>query len=102
MRRRKIKFSKPRKKEETATGVEGVVGKITFILVDQEKLQKIRKIVSPETNYTKIKYKQDIYSIGDNLLIRDNDGFLIGKLINIIPVNGDKKYSYWPTIEVQW
>lgn len=59
--------------------------------------------MSPETKYTKIKYKQDIYSIGDNLLIRDSsDGFLIGRLINIIPANGDKKYHYWPTIEVEW
>ena len=74
-----------------------------FNKVDQQKLQKIRKIVSSDTKYTKIKYKQDIYSIGDNLLIRDSsDGFLIGKLINIIPTNGDKKYNYWPTIEVQW
>lgn len=74
-----------------------------FNKVDQQKLQKIRKIVSSDTKYTKIKYKQDIYSIGDNLLIRDSsDGFLVGKLINIIPTNGDKKYNYWPTIEVQW
>lgn len=59
--------------------------------------------MSPDTKYTKIKYKQDIYSIGDNLLIRDSsDGFLIGRLVNIIPSNGDKKYHYWPTIEVEW
>ena len=71
--------------------------------VDYQKLQKIRKIVCPDIKYTKIKFKQDIYSIGDNLLIRDSaDGFLIGKLINIIPSNGDKKYTYWPTIEVEW
>ena len=66
-------------------------------------MQKIRKIVHPDTKYTKIKYKQDIYSLGDNLLVREGtDSFLIGKLISIIPSNGNKQYSYWPTIEVQW
>ena len=50
--------------------------------VDYQKLQKIRKIVCPDIKYTKIKFKQDIYSIGDNLLIRDSaDGFLIGNNI---------------------
>jgi hypothetical protein len=71
--------------------------------VNEEKIQKIQKIVSPNVNYNKIKYKSDIYSIGDYLMVRDvNDGFLIGKLIKIIQFNGMKKYPYWPSIQVQW
>ena len=73
------------------------------ILVDKIKLQKIRKIVSPKIFYNKIKYKSDIYSIGDCILIRDsNEGFLVAKLEKIIKNNGYKKYPFWPTIEVQW
>lgn len=104
MRRRKIKFSRPRKKDEGALGAaDAIVGMVSLYLVDSQKLQKIRKIVSPDVKYTKIKYKQDIYSIGDNLLIRDSaDGYSIGKLVRIIPANGNFKYNYWPTIEVQW
>jgi len=67
-----------------------------------EKLEKVQKIVDYGKEYTKIKFKQDIYSVGDNLLIRDFDGFLVGKLTRIITYNGIKKYPYWPTIEVQW
>jgi len=37
------------------------------------------------------------------LLVRNNiEGYLIGKLTKILPVNGIKKYSNWPTIEVLW
>ncbi len=54
-------------------------------------------------NYNKIKYKSDIYTLGDYLMVRDvNDGFLIGKLVKIIQSGGFKKYPYWPTIQVQW
>jgi hypothetical protein len=71
--------------------------------VDSIKLQKIRKIVSPDITYNKIKYKNDIFSLGDCLLVRDQfEGFLIGKLIKIIPSGGFKKYPYWPTIQIQW
>ena len=67
------------------------------------KLEKIQKIITVGKDYTKIKYEQNIFSVGDNLLIRDlNNGFLIGKLLKILPFNGMKKYSYWPTIEVLW
>lgn len=66
-------------------------------------MEKIKKIVSPSVNYNKVKYKSDIYSVGDYLLIKDvNDGFLVGKLIKIIKNGGMKKYPYWPTIQVQW
>jgi hypothetical protein len=71
--------------------------------VNEEKIEKIKTIVLPNVNYNKIKYKNDIYTVGDTLMIRDvNDGFLIGKLIKIIQSNGIKKYPHWPTIQVQW
>jgi hypothetical protein len=72
-------------------------------LVD-DKMQKVKKLIQPGINYCKIKYKNEIYSIGDCLLIRDEaeDSFLIGKLVKIIQYNGYKKYPYWPTIQVQW
>ncbi len=44
MRRRKIKFSKPKKKEDASSVAEAVVGNYgSNNQVDQEKLQKIRK-----------------------------------------------------------
>ncbi len=59
--------------------------------------------MSPDINYNKIKYKSDIFALGDFLMIRDvNDGFLIGKLIKVVQTGGFKKYPYWPTIQVQW
>jgi hypothetical protein len=71
--------------------------------VDAVKLERIRKIVSPDITYNKIKYKNDIFSLGDCLMIRDvNEGVLIGKLTKIIPSGGISKYPYWPTIQVQW
>jgi hypothetical protein len=71
--------------------------------IDSAKLQKLKKLVSAELNYTKVKYKGEIYSIGDILMIRDvNEGFLIGKLLKVVAQGGNKKYSHWPTVQVQW
>ena len=71
--------------------------------MNEYKLEKIKKIVSPHIEYTKIKYKSDIYKTGDAILVRDlNDGFLVAKLSRIIQFNGFKKYPFWPTVEVQW
>ena len=61
--------------------------------------------LSPSDNNEKIKYKNELYSINDCLLIRDplvKDGYLIAKLLQIIPKNGIEKYPYWPAIQVQW
>lgn len=72
-------------------------------LVTNSKTQQIKKLVSMSTAYNKIKYKDEVYSLGDNILIRDtNDGFLIGKLVKIIQANAFKKYPYWPAIQIQW
>lgn len=71
--------------------------------VDDFKFQKIKNIVSPDVIYNKIKFKSDIYTTGDTILVRDlNEGFLVAKLNKIIQFNGFKKYPFWPTIEVQW
>ena len=71
--------------------------------VNDCKLEKIKKIVSPDVIYNKIKFKSEIYRIGDAVLVRDlNEGFLAAKLTRIIQCNGFKKYPFWPTIEVQW
>jgi hypothetical protein len=71
--------------------------------IDSIKLQKLKKLISPEMNYNRIKFKNEIYSIGDILMIRDiNDGVLIGKLLKIVPQGGNRKYSHWPTVQVQW
>lgn len=71
--------------------------------IDSVKLQKIKKLVSAEQHYNRIKYKNEIYTIGDVLMIRDvGEGFLIGKLLKIIPQGGNKKYLHWPTVQVQW
>jgi hypothetical protein len=67
------------------------------------KIEKIRKIVSPDANYNRIKFRSEIYSLGDCVMIRDvQEGFLIGKLIKIVNQGGNKKYPYWPTVQVQW
>ena len=71
----------------------------------KDKIDKVSKIISSSVNYKKIKYKNEIYSINDCLLIRDplvKDGYLIAKLLQIIPKNGIEKYPYWPGIQVQW
>ena len=70
-----------------------------------EKFEKVSAIVPPNVKYSRIKYKNRIYSIDDCLLIRDPlipEGYLIAKLLEIIPINGIEKYPYWPSIRVQW
>ncbi len=67
----------------------------------EKKLQKIKNFVSTNRTYTKIKYKNKIYSIGGNVIIKTINDFYIVKIIKIIPVNGIMKYRYWPTIEIK-
>lgn len=74
-----------------------------FLEVDEKKLEKIYKIVSPDAFYNKLKYQSEIYNIGDCILVNDSkEGFLVAKLLKIIQLNGFEKYPYWPTIQVQW
>ncbi len=73
--------------------------------IHKEKFLKVSKIVPPSVNYNRIKYKNHIYNINDCLLIKDPlvpEGYLIARLLEIIPTNGIEKYPYWPAIKVQW
>lgn len=70
-------------------------------LIAEIKMKKIRKYVSADIPYTKIKYKDTIYSIGDNVMIRTYSDFCIAKIIKIIPMNGIMKFRYWPTIQIK-
>ena len=72
------------------------------LLKDKEKLENIKSMVSPDTSYTKLKFKSVYYSVGDKLIIFASNENLIGELIKIIPTNGIKRYPCWPTIEVRW
>jgi hypothetical protein len=71
----------------------------------KDKFEKVAQVINPITNYTKIKYKNEVYSVNDCLLIKDplvKDGYLIARLLQILPTNGIEKYPYWPSIQVQW
>jgi hypothetical protein len=71
----------------------------------KEKFDVVSQIVNPSVIYKKIKYRNEIYCVNDCLLIRDplvKDGYLIARLLQIIPMNGIEKYPYWPSIQVQW
>lgn len=97
--RKKLKFTKKTSKDSS----EYSKGKDSTSSKNSEKLEKIQKFLNLSKSYQKIKFKQDFYSVGDNLLIRDiNENFLVAKLIKIISHGGNKKYPYWPTIEVEW
>jgi hypothetical protein len=99
LNRKKIKLMK-KKVNEFQDGSKRVGKRNNKISL---KLSKIKKYININETYTKIKFKQDYFSIGDNLMVRDfNENFLVAKLSKIIPVNGNKKYPYWPTIEVEW
>ena len=71
----------------------------------KEKIDIVSQIVNPEIIYKKIKYKNEIYNVDDCLLIKDplvSEGYLIARLLQIIPMDGIEKYPYWPSIQVQW
>lgn len=66
------------------------------------RMEKTLKYISPHLHYKKIKYKKNIYSIGDNIIIKNNNNdFYVAKITKIIPLNGIKKFSYWPSIEIE-
>jgi hypothetical protein len=71
----------------------------------KEKFDMVLQIINPTVGYKKIKYRNEVYTVNDCLLIRDplvKDGYLIARLLQIIPTNGIEKYPYWPSIQVQW
>jgi len=69
-------------------------------IIADKKLKIIKKFVSFNTHYKKLKYKNIIYTIGDHVLIKTNTDFFIAKITRIVPLNGIMKYRYWPTIEI--
>ena len=63
----------------------------------------LEQILSKKKRYLKFKYQEEIYKLGDCLMIQDQGGrYSVAKLLEIIPRNGIKKHSLWPTIKVQW
>jgi hypothetical protein len=67
---------------------------------DIKKFERIKNIVNLNTNYQTVKYKNENYSIGDYLLLKDSVVEYIGKLIEIIPAGGIENFPYWPSIKV--
>ena len=67
----------------------------------EKKLEKILNFISPDTKYMKFKYKTNLYSVGDNIIIKSNDDYQVARIQRIIPINGILKFRYWPSIEVE-
>jgi len=73
------------------------------ILDSNHKLARVKSLITDGIDYNKVKYRDNIYKVGDVLIIREpTEGYLIGRLVKIHTTNGSKKYVYWPTIEVEW
>ena len=83
-------------------GARPIQKNLQALLKDKEKMEKIQNLISPDTSYTKLKYRDIYYSVGDKLIIFSSNENLIGELVRIIPTNGIKRYPCWPTIEVRW
>lgn len=67
------------------------------------KLEKIKTVINTRSQFTKVKYNGEIYSIGDDVLIADfGNEYLLGKILKIKNTHGIHKYPYWPSMEVQW
>lgn len=77
-----------------------------YNLGELSKKEKINRIVSSDKIYSKIKFKNEIYCLNDYVLIRppesSDKNYLIGKILSVIAFNGISKYSYWPSVEIQW
>lgn len=74
-----------------------------MMLENKKKLEKVKALIDVNMTYKKFKYNGETYSVGDDVQICDySSEFLIAKIIKIHAINGITKYSYWPTIEVNW
>ena len=62
------------------------------------------KFMGKHPKFSKFKYHNIIYNIGDCLCIqaKEKNKYLYAKLLEILPSNGMKKHSLWPSIKVQW
>jgi len=73
------------------------------MIENKKKLEQVKNVIDINTTYTKFKYNGEIYSVGDDVQICDySSEYLIAKIVKIHTTNGIMKYSYWPTIEVNW
>lgn len=53
--------------------------------------------------FSKFKYKGEVYSIGENVLITDGGSECsVAKIVKILPTKGINNNNYWPTIIVEW
>lgn len=53
--------------------------------------------------FSKFKYKNQIFTVGDDIQIYDESNEpLVGRIEKVIVFNGSSKYPHWPTIEVKW
>lgn len=71
--------------------------------IRNEDKNKISDIVDSTITYTKFKFQGIIYSIGDNVSVKDNikdSNHQIVKIASIIPSKGIDECPFWPCIEV--
>ena len=62
-----------------------------------------QKSIHIAKEYKKLKFKEVIYQIGENLLIKESEtSNMIGKLTKIKEKGGDTKHPDWPMIQVKW
>ena len=55
------------------------------------------------SNPQQLKYKGRVYSVGDCLMLRENQAkILICKLLEILPQGGITNFEEWPSMKVQW
>ena len=76
--------------------------KLNELSKNKQGLEKLKKYVDSNLSYDSIKFRDIIFKIGDVLLIQASEENLIGELIKIIPINGIKEYTFWPTVQVKW
>ena len=76
--------------------------KLNELSKNKQGLEKMKKYIDSNWSYDSIKFRDNIFKLGDVLLIQASEENLIGELIKIIPSNGIKEYPFWPTVQVKW
>lgn len=53
--------------------------------------------------FSKFKYKNEVYSVGEKVLISDEGSDCsIAKIVKIVPTKGINSNNYWPSIVIEW
>lgn len=53
--------------------------------------------------FSKFKYRNEVYSVGEKVLISNGGSdYSIAKIIKILPLKGINRNSYWPSIQIEW